>query len=196
MEKQNNGVSEQSIAMLRDLRIALNDANGKFRNLVDVLNDISAHWESYPESSKRIVAEAFAGGGNVAKFHDAMNTLAKRSCGVSDAYNNEQAVDMLKTWTEQNGGNEDLAVARMCELAYGTENVTFKDAMLIIDDEIRKGVKACGTSLKEEQIGEWTMTDVVDILVRHWKDFTDAEKIVIGRAVTGELSHVEPATTT
>ncbi len=135
-------------------------------------------------------------GGNVKKFRDAMNAHAEKVCGVPDAFGIEQAADMLKTWTEQQGGDEELAVARMCELAYGTENVTFKDALLIIDDEIRKGVKACGASLKTEQIGEWTMADVVDILLRHWKDFTTYEKEIIGRAVTGELRHVKPATTT
>lgn len=125
--------------------------------------------------------------GNVTKFRDAMNTHAEKVCGVPDAFSIEQAADMLETWTEQQGGNEDLAVARMCELAYGLPNVTLKDALLLLDERERKYVRAYGAALRDSDGKESTIADLVDVLVRHWSDFNDAEKKIVAAAVTGEL---------
>ena len=98
---------------------------------------------------------------------------------------------MLKTWTEQQGGNENLAVARMCELAYGLSNITLRDAILIINAEAEKN----GATLHSEGVSMVTIADVFDILARHWHQFSKREKTIISRLVAGDPNNAEPATT-
>lgn len=132
----------------------------------------------------------------IARFRAALNSLEEQLCGIADAYSEEKAAGMLRAWTEQNGGNEDLAVAQMCELAYGISRVTFAEGLLILQDELRKGVADGSAALRSGDARQRTMADVFDILERRWKDFTSDERIIIAGALCEELSHVQPAATT
>lgn len=129
---------------------------------------------------------------NNTKFRTAANALALRWCNASDALDDQQTDEILKEWTRQNGGNEDLAVARMCELAYGLSNITLRDAFLIINAEAEKN----GAALCSEGADKATIADVFDIIARHWHQFSEREKAIISSLVAGDPSDVKPTTTT
>ena len=125
---------------------------------------------------------------NIKKFHEAVNALAEKWCGISDAFSMEQTADMLTKQTAK-GENEDVVTARMCAAAYGMENVTVRDAALITDDELRRGVQAGTAQLVGKGGKKPTMADLLDLIARHWKDLDDKEKLIVADVVVGELNN-------
>lgn len=126
---------------------------------------------------------------NAEKFHAAVNALAEQWCGVSDAFSVEQTAEMLAKQTAR-GENADIVAARMCAAAYGMENVTVADAALIVDDELRRGVRTGTAKLIDKKTDtKPTMADALDILIRHWRDLSDSEKLVVADVVVGELNN-------
>lgn len=121
---------------------------------------------------------------NNKKFHAAVNALTEKWCGVSDAFSLEQASDMLSEQVSR-GAGADIVTARMCALAYGMANITLRDAALLADDELRRGLRAGTEKLKDKAEKTPTIADALDILLRHWRDLSDSEKRIVADVVVG-----------
>ena len=124
----------------------------------------------------------------IMKCQQALNALAEKWCGVSDAFTLDQAEELMKRQVER-GENAEVLTAHLCAAAYGFENVTVRDAALITDHELKRGIQIASGKLVGKDGRRSTIADVTDILLRRWKDLGNEEKLIVADAVIGELNH-------
>lgn len=113
----------------------------------------------------------------IEKFRGAINELAHRWCNVDDAFDKEQASLMLQQLTQKE--DADIVTAHFCAFAYGLENLSVKDAKLVIDSRLKSCIKDVANSLPLECSKDGAM---LDILCRHWSDLSEDEKIMVADA--------------
>lgn len=111
----------------------------------------------------------------LSKFRDAINELARRWCNVDGAFSDEQAATMFEHLTHH-GEDADTITAQFCAYAYGLENLSVKDAKRVVDSRLLSGIKSVANTLPPERSKD---SAILDILCRHWADFSEEEKTII-----------------
>lgn len=123
----------------------------------------------------------------VEKFRDALNTTAEKWCRVSEAFETEQASEILNKLTKDWKTDEETVIAQLCAVAYGIENITVRDAALALDYQQRYGLHRAVENLVDGAVIEPSLKEVTDILIAHWRELNEKEKQTVSYFVTRKL---------